>query len=162
PAAGRGGARDSVGPPLGGAPPRPKKPPARDRAFRPRPMSEPIRAANNYCVGKQKAGGGGSPPHGERTGEILPPPQLLFPDALGAVGWLSTLIGYAVCVGVGVLFAVQAQRERAGAVGGVETLFALSLILIAAVELTSNLKLLLLAAGGTLVLGGALSLTFAS
>jgi signal transduction histidine kinase len=94
--------------------------------------------------------------------ELLSRPRLLFSDAHGMTIWLSTLIGYGVCVIVGVLFAIQAPRSRAGAVGGTETLFALSLVALAALELGTNRRLIVLAAGATLALGGLLSLTFAS
>jgi signal transduction histidine kinase len=94
--------------------------------------------------------------------DILPPPQLLFPDAHGMTIWLSMLVRFGVCVVVGVLFALQAPRDRAGAIGGAETLFALSLVALAVLELTANRRLVLLAAGAAVILGGLLCLTFAS
>jgi signal transduction histidine kinase len=99
---------------------------------------------------------------GGQAGEILSRPQLLFADAHGITIWLSMLVGYGVCVVVGVLFALHAPGDQAGAVGGTETLFAVSLAALAALELAANRKLILLAAGATLALGGLLSLTFAS
>lgn len=99
---------------------------------------------------------------GGQPDEILPRPQLLFADAHGMTIWLSMLVGYGVCIIVGVFFAVHAPAGQAGATGGAETLFALSLVTLAALELIANSKLILLAAGSTLALGGLLCLTFAS
>lgn len=99
---------------------------------------------------------------GGQPDEILPRSQLLFADAHGMTIWLSMLVGYGVCIIVGVLFAVHAPSGQAGATGLAETLFALSLVALVALELTANSKLILLAAGSALALGGLLCLTFAS
>ncbi len=94
--------------------------------------------------------------------DLLPRPRLLFPDTHGVTIWLSMLAGFGVCIVLGVLFAIQAPHDRAGVVGGTETLFALSLIMLAVLELTANRKRMVLAAGCALALGGVLKLTFAS
>jgi signal transduction histidine kinase len=75
--------------------------------------------------------------------------------------WLSVLVGFGVCIADAALFAIRAPRDRAGAVGVAEMLFALSLVALAWLELTANRKLMLASAGAALALGGLLSLTFA-
>jgi signal transduction histidine kinase len=110
----------------------------------------------------QPHAGTDAPSRVDRAGEILSRPQLLFADAHGITTWVSMLVGYGVCIAVGVTFALHATGDHAGVVGGAETLFVVSLIALAALELTANRNLIVLAAGVTLALGGMLSLTFAS